>query len=1109
MTRIGSIDERSTSTIVLSSVTHLSNSAALPPLVGLFHTSPWLVVDCSQETSSFLPNQQNRISIFGTGLTFESTSLSSGTGPLFSFGLADHASSLPVLGNDVEMETSLSSSSFVNMTSSLRRSSSGQLFGSEVWQRVIGCSMSDSTNHNSGTGMLDANVGGNLVCLNSSFLDCQRSSNDVKDFINENITQTHIGRLNNVTSTVTSISYTLCTFNTMTVAVGENQKGGAAIFLDYTSSSLAVEQCFFHKCSCTGNADDGGALCVVYLQTSKYLVSISDSTFTECTALARLSCCGGAAFIFTPLSITIERCFFEQCQAQYDGALYLGYSPITLSNCAFVLCSAEDFGGAVRIAGELTIDFEYLQFRDCSSAAAPQGRDLNLYNLAPTQITSEMIEFCDSTSGSPNVHFYFADVSNSYIIPQISSKVSISSMSVVFSETQAVVTVSTESAIKGSMGILLNGLNVPRLVHIVFGSEETTSSTGQATVSSGASGMLPNATYIPRSAAIVGYDIPLPSFIAQAEATLLDSNTTEIIVRGQDLVEGSYWMEVWKGSTKWSISLEWQDSTTLRWTAPLYPSTADGRLDYSTKYEVRKVALKQDQQQEEEVVICTVIPFTTPDEPARIEDVDCHLNGARDVAVVELEGVQFVSLGQTVVILGDSGQVSSSGRIFDVTSTKCFVRFLIGAKENSTHVVFGGRYKVVSVGSGDDEIVVNANLFVDIPLPPTITKIDVPVSTSSSSFVLSVEGTYLPSGSTFEVVLNSSHSFSVTFSSDTAGKSVPIAIGGAGQLKYDTAYDLSSVTRKVDGKEDEVVFFSASSFTTPSGPTLSSLSCSLDPSDPDFFVLSLTTSLMPAEDFLLLVTNTASSSEAVSITVPSASLASGSLRVEVYNKTGSLRYDSCYSVSSMTSSASSVVAVVSAESFPTPDSPARIVEVESDLGGESEKSAIMTISGVSLVREKTFTLSLTRIISENELSEDVVEITGTLSGDLDSTSHALTIPIFGCPDSPLAYGCSYRVTDFTVPGMSSKVDDNVDFSVLPEPPRIVSIESRKLNKERTKVEVVMIGRALKSGLGKVGLKGEHGVIDSLEDVVVMNETHCSAEFLAGEEEGVDKVIILQ
>ncbi|KAK2941294.1 hypothetical protein BLNAU_23802 [Blattamonas nauphoetae] len=561
--------------------------------------------------------------------------------------------------------------------------------------------------------------GRNVVCVNSSFSHCIRQPNNVKDYANKNITQSVIGRLSSVASTVTSVSYTLCTFNTMTVAADVSYRGGAAICLSQTSSSLTVEQCFFHKCSCTGNNDDGGAICVAYQATKKL---------------------------------------------------------------------------------------------------------------------------------------------------SISSIVTITSLSIVFSETQAVVTVSTESAIEGSMGILLDGSNVPRLVHVVFGARPLHP------------GQLKRL-----SPAIVGHKISFPPFVTQSEATLLNPNTTEIVVRGEGLVAGSYWMEVWKGTTKWNISLEFEDSTTLKGTAPLYPSDADGRLDYGA--------------------------------------------------------------------VGRFWEISSSGPIFDVTSTQFFVSFLIGEEENNTHVIFGGRYRVVSVGSGD-EIVVNGNLFVDIPLPPTITKIVVPVSTSSSSFVLSVEGTDLPSGSTFVMVLNSSHSISVTFSSDSAGTSGSIDIGGTGQLKYNTEYTLSSVTRKVDGKEDELIFFSVSSFKTPSGPTLSSLSCSLDASDPDFFVLSLTTSLMPAEDFILVVTNTECSSDIVSITVPSASLGSGSFLVEVYNKSDTLRYDSSYSVSSMRSSASSVVAVVSAPAFVTPGSPARIVKVESELGSDSEKSAIVKLSGQERKKER-------------------------------------------------------------------------------------------------------------------------------------------------------------
>ncbi|KAK2942212.1 hypothetical protein BLNAU_22862 [Blattamonas nauphoetae] len=238
------------------------------PLSGFLHPSTSLPTECHKTVISVPPNAEHRISIFGTGLLFESGSISSGTGPLFSFGLTDHDSSLSALRNDVEMETSLSSSSFVNMTSTHCCLSTGQL-----------------SNHNSGTGMLDANVGGNVVCVNSSFSHCIRQPNEAKDFANENITQSVVGRLSSVASSVTSVSYTLCTFDTMTVAVGVNYQGGAAIFLFSASSSLTVEQCFFHQCSCTGNADDEGAICVTYQASLKLPVSISDSSFTECTTL--------------------------------------------------------------------------------------------------------------------------------------------------------------------------------------------------------------------------------------------------------------------------------------------------------------------------------------------------------------------------------------------------------------------------------------------------------------------------------------------------------------------------------------------------------------------------------------------------------------------------------------------------------------------------------------------------------------------------------------------------------------------------------------------------------------------------------------------------------
>ncbi|KAK2945115.1 hypothetical protein BLNAU_19964 [Blattamonas nauphoetae] len=147
------------------------------------------------------------------------------------------------------------------------------------------------------------------------------------------------------------------------------------------------------------------------------------------------------------------------------------------------------------------------------------------------------------------------------------------------------------------------------------------------------------------------------------------------------------------------------------------------------------------------------VTFFVPDEPPKITGAGCSLNGKKDVLIVELTGTKLISSDHAVVISGSFGQISSSGGLFNVSSTKCFVNFSIGSSEDSTHVVFGGRYELLSVGSDSSSFVVNTGLFIDAPRAPRITKITTPSDVSSSSFVLSVSGEYLPSGETFTVTL--------------------------------------------------------------------------------------------------------------------------------------------------------------------------------------------------------------------------------------------------------------------------------------------------------------------------------------------------------------------
>ncbi|KAK2952856.1 hypothetical protein BLNAU_12177 [Blattamonas nauphoetae] len=281
------------------------------------------------------------LSISGVGLSMKNQHFPLGTGPLFTF------QSHSTFDSVIQVGTNLVESSLVNVSSSSAFAPDKQLFGSEVNQLVVGSYVRKSTNHDSGTGMLSPNFGGNVMCLNTSFSSCIRQTNTDLEFSFENRTQTSTpGRLTDVAFEVTSVSFTLCTFNEMTVAAGE-KSGGSAIFLDETSSSLTITTCFFHKCTCTEDGDDGGAVRLRCPESSKRPFSLSDSSFTECSTLhgGSFLICGGSLSTSYTSSSLIDKCFFEQSKADYDGSVSLISDTITIANSAFVDCSPTNHAG--------------------------------------------------------------------------------------------------------------------------------------------------------------------------------------------------------------------------------------------------------------------------------------------------------------------------------------------------------------------------------------------------------------------------------------------------------------------------------------------------------------------------------------------------------------------------------------------------------------------------------------------------------------------------------------------------------------------------------------------------------------------------------------------
>ncbi|KAK2946250.1 hypothetical protein BLNAU_18852 [Blattamonas nauphoetae] len=569
-----------------------------------------------------------REEIIGVELSFDSTHFVFGTGPLFSFvgkslwSGSDHAM-IKVIG---EISTELRSSDIRNVTSSFvdgsgRRKSLG--VGSCVWERVIGSRVSGSTNHDMGTGLCGTGLGFNVLCANSSFSSCVRTSNNEIDIERKNITQDHIGRTEVISPGIiyrpemTNVKFTLSTFHDMTVAA-ESSRGGAAICLFMSVSHLfSVTLCSFHKCTCTGKVNFGAAIYYYDFQPD-LPATISCCSFTECANTGNDLNRGGSLFGYSSSIISISHCFFENSTSSiFDGAISIWFPQhLTLSNCAFVSCSSRNESGAVTLYGVKKVDLSFIQFRGSSSERMSYAKDIFFKSISASLITEETVRFCDSTSGSPNAYQdRVGDVSD--LVPQLDSTPTVT-VEVSISEGTATVTATASEEVKGTMGILLNGSNVPRLVHVQFGSNSHTSRSGSTAVSSGDDGVLPPADYeVYASSMPSNYLSSLR--IRSAECSLKDVNTTTIVLGGMNLGSGSYSMLIRNGAnTPFNISLTRSNLTTLVGEAPLYPLTAEGRLEGATAYDIEKVMWLSQGGEEENVRVRNQVTLTTPPEPTRL-----------------------------------------------------------------------------------------------------------------------------------------------------------------------------------------------------------------------------------------------------------------------------------------------------------------------------------------------------------------------------------------------------------------------------------------------------------------------------------------------------------
>ncbi|KAK2957909.1 hypothetical protein BLNAU_7085 [Blattamonas nauphoetae] len=144
------------------------------------------------------------------GLHLSNTHLIRGTGPLCDL------EGLSVSSTKNVQFSSLLASSFLSNVTSCRLSRNGASSAVHPSQRIVGCRVTDCSNHLYGTACRDMNAGGNLLSHNTSFLRC---TTEAPTHQNEYLSIRTV-----LSPSITFHFFRLCTFKG---CVGTGVQGGA------------------------------------------------------------------------------------------------------------------------------------------------------------------------------------------------------------------------------------------------------------------------------------------------------------------------------------------------------------------------------------------------------------------------------------------------------------------------------------------------------------------------------------------------------------------------------------------------------------------------------------------------------------------------------------------------------------------------------------------------------------------------------------------------------------------------------------------------------------------------------------------------------------------
>ncbi|KAK2955240.1 hypothetical protein BLNAU_9792 [Blattamonas nauphoetae] len=890
------------------------------------------------------------------------------------------------------MTTTLSSSLLLNTTSSSGSGSvdvdekeGGSDFGNSwsVSQKMIASCVSLCTNHLCGTGIRDLNLGGSVLCSNTSFTHCTTSTTEY--------TNQHYKAQTKLTTADTLHLFTLCTFKGCKLYSGS----GAAIYYYQILAAMEIESCSFDSCFSQLGA---GAVTFVESREVPQPLIISSSSFVNCsTDLGD----AGSFDIWYPKTLSISDCVFLDSRSKKEGGAGIIYYPtdptsnLSFSNCLFRNCTTSDTkyggGGALSLFECSYILFASVSFRECV-AAKGFGPDIYFFQSSPT-ISLSTVSNCDSTSAPKTYRLWPPNLTEDDVLPDPTETSTILSLiNEPATSTTTEIVVKLDKTVKGTLLVLVSNskgtartdaTKAPNIGRVLLFSVQSSKS-GRCTASIGETDLLqlPLEDYKLVAASLPNHafsfsDVFIKSPTLTSAKCILDNTNTHalLIVEGSDLVDEPFKLTLQNGSI---LEASFSDNQATIDLGVIGEFGMDGE---SNVYD-------HEWKEEERCIDC-----------ARLTNIE----------------VSELNPTNTEVTLSFSSQLLKANQVYEIT---------IKPKDGGEEIVI----KLTTDNSG---------LLADqtVKLYPSNGNVEGWKNLIEFGEEYEVIDVSAKTGPSTDPDSSDVHdtSISVVASSSTDAKSaaLPLSSTPSSSLLFDHKYTITAIT---NGSEAGIID-GTPSFTTRSTPTLTSLSCKLKVGDAKTAEVSISGSDIPDGLYNLVLKNTVSTKETE---LPMKIVdSSGKLEIEVFSSSP-LEYGAKYEVLSLWSSLLTVALPTDATKrlLEVPEAPARVRSVSCVLADDLKTHVEVVICGENLPMGKKVSV---KVLEVDSLGSTIGSEIGLPSATIASKSRTegISIEVYEVTNPSLEYGKTYEVTSLTISDTTSWiVDECVRFSVPCEPVRV-------------------------------------------------------------------------